>query len=64
METEDPFWVGWDAALEAIHNALTTQFALGYSHKDSCKDVLLDIENSVKELRKVRDTPADLTNIA
>lgn len=65
QQTDDPFWVGWDSALEAVHNAIKTQWALGYNSHSKCEDVLLDVESSIKELRKVREsTIGDLTEVA
>ena len=64
-QTEDPFWIGWESALEAVRNVIKTQWALGYNSHSKCEDVLLDVEASLKELQKVRDTiDPDLTEVA
>lgn len=60
---EDPFWTGWDAALEAVHNVIKTHWALGYNSHSKCEDVLLDMKNSLKELQQVRED-TDLTKVA
>ena len=64
-KNEDPFWLGWEAALEATSNAVHTLLALGFNSHSKCTDALLDVQNAIKELEKIRDqTIADLTRIA
>ena len=62
---DDSFWLGWEAALEATSNAVLALLAMGFNSHSKCADVLLDVQNSIKELEKIREqTIADLTRIA
>lgn len=64
-KTDDSFWLGWEAALEAASNAVLALLAMGFNSHSKCEDALLDVQNSIKELEKIREqTIADLTRIA
>lgn len=51
---ETEFWIGWGSALDGMEAALKTLLAINdYDRSTKPSDVILDVENVVKEMREL-----------